>query len=278
MVCGPGEADRYLEGSLKEFKRLCDDAVIVGNNTDEKTEALIKQYGFWFYRDDREWGIHQPSIKTALYERVSRLAPYVVLPLDSDEQYDPSFTREKIFEYAQKHEACYFYIVNLWNDEIHHRKSLGFWNIRMFKHRPELGMVYQKKNLHCGLGPPWAYHYGSYIPHYVRHFGLMKASDRAKKVARYEKYDPQARFKDRAYYEALKTVTSGSRFDEQEMLLALKAEVTKMGSQHKRNAMHSNNIEDFVYVRRNSDGVVLDIPKRHLADTLSGNWSSRGMW
>ena len=68
MVCGPNE--KYLESSLKEFKRLCDDAMIVTNNADEKTKELIKSYGYKTYEDNREWGKDQPNIKTDLLKKI----------------------------------------------------------------------------------------------------------------------------------------------------------------------------------------------------------------
>ena len=44
LVCGQGEADRYLEDTLKEFKRLCDDVVIclagMGDFSKEETFLL----------------------------------------------------------------------------------------------------------------------------------------------------------------------------------------------------------------------------------------------
>ena len=43
MVVGKGEGDRYLEGALKQWEGLVDDAIIVGNNTDKKTERIINK-------------------------------------------------------------------------------------------------------------------------------------------------------------------------------------------------------------------------------------------
>jgi hypothetical protein len=255
MVCGPNE--KYLKGTLDTFKRLCDDAVIATNNADEGTKKLIKDYGYWTYEDNREWGVNQPHIKTDLLAKVGKLHPRVVVPLDADERFDSSYTRELLERYAQEYPACYFYIVNHWNDEAHHRKSLGFWNIRQFNYLPEYGTTYLRKNLHCGLGPPWAYYYGSYVPHFVHHYGLMEAEARKRKVERYEKYDPNAKWKDRAYYEALKTETIGSSFDEKEMLEKLREEVGKMGSQKKNIVMEKQ--KHFVYVRRIIDGKTLDV-------------------
>jgi hypothetical protein len=256
MVCGPNE--KYLKGTLDEFKRLCDDAVIATNNADKETIDLIKSYGYWTYEDNREWGVSQPLIKTDLLKKIGGLRPAVVVPLDADERFDGSYSRELLEEYSRRYPAIYFYIVNHWNDEDHHRKSLGFWNIRQFNYLPEYGLQYIRKNLHCGLGPPWAYHYGSYVPHFIHHYGLMEAEARKRKVQRYEKYDPSAKWKDRAYYEALKTETVGSSFSEREMLDKLREEVEKMGSQ-KKNMFQKHPNEKYVYVRRVADDKRLDM-------------------
>lgn len=256
MVCGPNE--KYLKLTLDTFKRLCDDAVIATNNADEDTKKLIKEYGFWQYEDNREWGKEQPNIKTDLLKKIGRLRPEVVVPLDADERFDSSYTRELLERYSREYPACYFYIVNHWNDEGHHRRSMGFWNVRQFNYLPEYGVQYQRKNLHCGLGPPWAYHYGSYVPHFIHHLGLMDPEARKRKVERYEKYDPNARWKDRAYYEALKTDTTGSEFVEKDMLAKLQEECGKMGKQ-KKTMFQSDKERKFVIVRRFLDGRQLDM-------------------
>ncbi len=193
MVVGKGEADRYLEGSLKEFKRLCDDAIICGNNTDAKTEKLIKKYGYWFYRDDREWGYNQPLIKTDLLRRIGNLSPDWIVALDADERFAPEFTRREAEALANSGEiAFHFLIVNLYNDEQHFAHDTGiqrFWNVRFYKFLPQYGLEFQKTNLHCGLGPPIAYSHGWHAPYYVLHYGLMKPKDRQAKAERYKKYD-----------------------------------------------------------------------------------------
>lgn len=225
MVCGPGEADRYLEASLKEFKRLCDDAVICGNNTDPKTEKMIKKYGFWFYRDDREWGLEQPNIKKDLLVRVGNLKPDWIIPLDSDEVFAPEFTREEAEKLMTSTEiAWYFMIVNLYNDSEHFAHDVGiqrFWNIRFYKFLPRYGLEFQKKRLHCGLAPPIAYQYGWYAPFYVEHYGLMKPEDRQRKVERYDKYDPNARMKSREYYEDLRKELTPRVFNRSKLLKQL---------------------------------------------------------
>lgn len=228
MVCGAGEADRYLEASLKELKRLCDDAIICGNNTDPKTEKMIKSYGFWFYRDDREWGKEQPNIKTDLLAKIAKLNPDWIVTLDADEVFAPEFTREEAEKLIDTKEiAYYFSIVNLYNDTEHFQHGPGiqrFWNIRFFKFLPD-HTIYEKKNLHCGLAPPIFYNYGWHAPFYVEHFGLMLKSDRIKKAERYKKYDPSAKFKAKEYYDDLERDYTPRPFDRQKLLSQLKESV-----------------------------------------------------
>lgn len=226
MVVGPGEAKRYLEGSLKEFKRLCDDAIIATNNADPETKNLIKKYKFWQYEDNREWGVHQPSIKTDLLKRAGKLKPDWIIGLDSDEVFCPQFTRQEAEKLTETKEiAWYFMIVNLYNDLEHFAHDKGiqrFWNIRFYKYLPEHGLEFQKKRLHCGLAPPIAYKYGWHAPFYVEHYGLMKKEDRMKKIERYNQYDPNSKFKGKEYYEDLGRDLKERFFDRTQLLEQLR--------------------------------------------------------
>lgn len=226
MVVGPNE--KYLEQSLKEFKRLCDDAIIATNNADEETKKLIKKYGYWQYEDNREWGKEQPNIKRDLLHKAGKLRPDWIVALDADECFAPEFTREEAERLASSHEiAWYFLIINLYNDRDHFAHGAGiqrFWNIRFYKYLPEYGLDFIKKNVHCGLAPPIMYGYGWYAPYYVEHYGLMSPEDRERKAQRYDKYDPSAKFKDRVYYDDLRKEHKAIPFDRKGLLDKLKRE------------------------------------------------------
>jgi hypothetical protein len=265
MVAGPNEADRYLDASLKELERLTDDAVIVGNNTDPKTEALIRSYGFWFYRDDREWGKCQPLIKTDLLRKVAQLNPTHVTPLDADEVFGKNVTRATL-ESLKDNLGSYFHIQNLWNDEDHYSQSLSFWNVRFYQFDPTR-IGFTNKPVHCGLAPPYAYHQGIYVPYIVKHYGLMKKEDRRRKVERYNKYDPDAKYKDRSFYDALASDWEGSRFNEDDIQRKVEAEVAKYGDQKKTKTPET--MSKYFYVKRLKDGAVLDVPERDLQRTLA---------
>ncbi len=225
MICGGGEADRYLERSLKEFKRLCDDALIVTNNGTTKEIELIEQYGYKHYEDNREWGIYQPDIKTDLLTRAGELKPDWIIALDADEVFCPSFTRDGAETLTKTGEIAFnFLVVNLYNDEEHFAHSAGiqrFWNIRFYQYLPEYGLQFLRKSLHCGLAPPIAYKYGWHAPYYLLHYGLMKKEDRQRKIERYRKYDPNKRFKAGAYYDELGQELPMRKFDGEGLLKKL---------------------------------------------------------
>ena len=248
MVCG-SEADRYLEASLKEFQRLCDGAIIATNNADKKTKKLINKYGFEQYEDNREWGIHQPDIKTDLLKKIGEQNPDWIIAIDSDEVFAPEFTREEAERLTQTDEiGWYFLVVNLYNDEHHFAHSTGiqrFWNIRFFKYLPEFGLQYQRKRLHCGLAPPIAYQYGWHAPYYLKHYGLMKEEDRFKKAARYRKYDPHKQFKGGNYYDELTEELKPFKFQPEKLLIQLKESIDTQPRElpnSLRQALNENNI------------------------------------
>jgi hypothetical protein len=215
-VCGSGEADRYMRKTMEEYKRLCDEVLIVTCNATEKEKELIKEYGFSQYEDNREWGKEQPNIKQALLERAGTLKPDWIITLDMDEVFAPEFTREEAEKLAKTEEiGYYFMIVNLYNDEQHFAHDKGiqrFWNVRYFKYTPEYGLLYQRTGVHCGSCPKVNWAYGWYAPFYVLHYGLMKPEDRQKKIERYQVYDPKRILKP-AYYDDLERELKMHVFD-----------------------------------------------------------------
>lgn len=272
-----GRNEKYLEGTLKEFKRLCDDTILCTNNIDEESIKLIESYGFHHYSDDREWGIHQPTIKTDLLKRVGEMKPDWVIALDADEVFAPEFTREEAEKLANTKEiAWYFMIVNLYNDPDHFAHGAGiqrFWNIRFFKYLPEHGLQYLRKNLHCGLAPPFAYKYGWHAPYYIEHYGLMLKNDRLRKAERYAKFDPEAKFKDKVYYDDLIRELQPKEFNRSRFLQQLRESIDTQPRKQpqsmnkKQQEIQNPQNHKFAYVR-NHMGMVVDIPVAQLEETL----------
>lgn len=230
LVCGPGEADRYLKETLEEFKRLCDDVVVCLCNATEKEAALVSQYDFRSYKDDREWGRFQPDIKTRLLQTILLLEPDYILVLDADETV-PTLTREGLEELSVGRDSCYFYVVNLWNDERHYSNALSFWNVRAYRPRATPDTQFLRKPLHCGNAPPYFYSLParvSYTPHLLVHRGLMDPRDRARKVERYAKYDPHAIHKGQEFYDALAAPGSGSVYNQEDVLNQIKEYVARL--------------------------------------------------
>ena len=263
-VCGK-EADRYLEQTLKEFKRLCDDTIIVLNNATDKEKQLIESYGFKTKEDNREWGLHQHHIKQDLMREVAGLMPDYCVCLDMDEVFDPLMTREKLIEAFDTGDALYFYIVNLW--ETGWNKAWSFFNIRAWKWSNDT--KFENKPLHCGLAPAWCYRYASYAKYFVKHYGLMTKESREAKIKRYEQYDPKAVYKDISYYNALHS-DKCDVLDED----ALRKEIEKeIGVQKKRVMI---NVKKEYYYVKSPQGKVIDIPARDLDETLKRGFTLVG--
>lgn len=207
-VCGVGEADKYLESTLKEFARLCDDVVICCNRTDDKTEQLIHSFNFWSYRDDREWGKYQPWIKKRLCdEYLRKLRPDWVLFLDMDEVFEKRVTKQTLQNLASsKFDICYaFWILDLWDDPLHFREDFLFETFRFWRFLPQCGMEFNNIPLHCGNAPAEIAHYTTFINFAILHYGLLTAKSRQEKFDRYKKYDPEGKYLLKDWYRALLT-------------------------------------------------------------------------
>lgn len=206
-ICGGGEADRYLKATLNNFKELCDETIILGNNLTDKERKLIKEYKFHLVEDDREWGKNQHIIKEEfLKDHVAKLNPVFTVCLDMDEVL--KVNRETLEEWADKGQAWFVYIVNLWEEG--YRSDWSFWNVRFWgwEWKDKLGEAFFKfenRPLHCGLAPKWCYHLQLHAPMLLEHYGLKEKESRNSKIKRYEKYDPNQVYRAKSYYDALKS-------------------------------------------------------------------------
>lgn len=222
LVVGPNE--KYLEETLKEFGRLCDDVIVATCNATKKEIKLLDKYDFRHYEDNQEWGNFQPQIKTRLLNCIYKLKPDWVLVLDADETV-PTVDRRELEAISVGRESCFFYVTNLWNDNLHYSKTLSFWNVRFYKADESKGTQFLKKPVHCGNAPPYFYTIPakkSYVPHILLHKGLMEREDRLKKAKRYEQYDPEAQYKGREYYDALLLDGTGSEYRQEEVLAKIR--------------------------------------------------------
>lgn len=267
-ICGPGEAQRYMRETLDEFKRLCDTTVILCNNVGPAELALIAEYGFHVAHDNREWGKLQWKIKEDFLKwEVAKYAGEgdMLVCLDMDETLDPKLSRTWIQE--AELDAYHVFVVDLWNDPQHYKPEACFWNVRMWRWN---GVVsFKQKPVHCGLAPEWAYHYQKHAPFLLLHKGLMDPADRARKIARYEKYDPLQQHLGKQYYWLLKTDTA-EPFD----LEAVHATIAEEVASYKQTKPRSNSpympkpAGRFAYVR-NPGGNVVDVPEKNLKETLN---------
>lgn len=261
-VCGPNEP--YLEATLKEFERLCDETIICFCNATSKEKDLVKKYGFHTVEDNREWGKFQWMIKeNVLKNHVAKLEPDWVIALDMDEVFESKFNREELEKLANKGGiGYYFYLANLYGNG--YSKETSRWNIRMFKFSPEYGLEYKQKPVHCGLAPEIAYYFGNYAPFLVKHYGLKTKAARDKRVERYKKYDPDAKHLSPSYYEFLASQRKPDKFDENALHEEL---VNEVKDYYFKQPRHKKEKQKF-YLVKTPDGREIDIPERNLDETL----------
>jgi len=264
-ICGPGEAKRYMRETLDDFARLCDVVVILVNNAGADERTLIAEYGFKMVQDDREWGVSQWKIKQDFLQReITKYAEPgdMVVCLDMDETM-PRLTKQWLME--AELDAYHVFIVDLWNDPKHYKPDSCFWNVRIFRWN---GIIdFTKKPVHCGLAPEWARAYNRYAPFLLLHKGLMAKEDRKRKIARYEKYDPNQIHLGHAYYAMLKSDTAEA-FDEAKVHDTIAKEVATYKQSRPRgpSLYMKKQTERFAYFR-NPAGMTVDVPERHVEIT-----------
>lgn len=262
-ICGEGEARRYMRQTLDEFKRLCDEVVILCNNASKEEEMLIDSYGFRRYSDKRQWGHFQWRIKQDFLSGiVSRIAEKgdMMVCLDMDEVLDKNLTRDWLL--SAPFDAYHVYVVDLW--EGGYKPESCFWNVRLWRWTGET--KFRAKPVHCGLAPEWAYLYHRHAPFILKHYGLIKKEDRERRIARYKRFDPHAEHLDRKYYDMLASDTFRP-FDEDALHETVAAEVATYKQTKPTTSMTEKKQQRFAYVE-NPHGVTVDIPEKHLAQTL----------
>lgn len=221
----------FASKTFKNLKDVCDDVFIVLNGASRKLEKLIDFYKFSYWIDGREWGFHQSLIKEeGLLALGKKFAPDWVLALDADEQLCKKLDRKALEELANTEEqSWYFWFEQFWNDYEHVLPSLGNWDVRYFKYSERNGFHYERKPVHCGMAPKWAYQIGFYAPYFIKHYGLMRPEDRLRKVERYKKYDPKAQWCSRDYYLSLEGDYPTEKFNEEEAQTKVVNEIKKIG-------------------------------------------------
>lgn len=284
-ICGAGEAERYLKQTINSFKKLCDETIICLNGEAKLEKYLFDKAGIKTVTDDREWGKDQYKIKEDFVKNhVSKLNPDITVCLDMDEHFTGSTTRETLIEWFQENDTAYCYIVNLWGDRGYNPK-LSFGNVRAWswRNKDKLGdqfYEFEKKGVHCGLAPKWAYAVRRHAPFVVLHHGLQKVVDRQKKIQRYEKYDPEQKLitSPDFYAELAKPNTVGIPINT-EVIQKLEYRAEEE-SKHMAPPPHLEPLipkqKETIFIKRQHDGFVFTIEKERLQNQLNQKYYHKG--
>ncbi len=263
VIVGPNEADRYLERTLKSLSFLCDRVEAVLCNATGKEQAMCLKYSVKTRQDNREWGLNQAQIKHDAHKGRNGW----MLCLDADEVVDQQITKEFLQSYMDRGPLAYHsFLVNHWDEETKYRLDMCFWRVQFYKATLANGASFERSGFDPGIVPYWAASQASYLPMFVRHYGLMKKEDRERKVKRYEKYDPEQKLLPKDYYDALKSTVWADTFDAYRLRQQLKKETDGIPLRPFKKSMPTLK---YHYVKRKSDGVVVDVPDKDLAETLA---------
>lgn len=255
-IVGPGEADRYMEATLKEFDRLCDTTILLGNNIGEKERKLIQKYGFSLVEDNRIWGENQHRIKEDFVRNhVAKLNPDLTVCLDMDEVF-ANVTRESL-EKLDPRDAYYVFIVNLWEEG--YRSDWSFWNVRVWGWHRELDnfFVFENRPLHCGLAPKWCYMLNKHAPFVLEHYGLKEKASRTRKIERYEQFDPKQVYREPSYYNALRS-DNWEKYDRDKIIEDVTKNVASLKQPDGKLLPFQRNVEKVLLER---DGMMIDCDK-----------------
>ncbi len=276
-ICGGGEADRYMEATIKNLKDLCDEVIVLGNKLTDKERELLDKYDCLLVEDDREWGKTQNIIKQDFIKNhVAKLDPDITVCLDMDEVL-VNVTRETLEAQFTKGHAFYVYIVNLWNDGW--RKDWSFWNVRMWgwKLRDKMGdsfFKFEERPLHCGLAPKWCYALNLSAPFVLEHYGLKDKKDRDRKIKRYEQYDPRQVYREPKYYQALATNES-EPYNRDDIIKIIETDVSKLKQPLDKEPPMPKQ-EDRYLIMREADGMTFDVPEKQVSVYLKQKYQGMG--
>lgn len=255
LIVGPKEADRYLEQTLKQL--WVDKVYILLNNADERTKEVAKKYAE-VREDNREWGKNQWRIKQDFLRSLPLKEGDWIWCLDSDEIFDQRFTRQKAEELMSGKDIAYqFWCIQLWDDERHWRKDMSFPNVRFYKYLPGFGLNFHPTPLHCGLAPLYAYKYPSDSGMIFKHYGLMTREERARRIARYNTYDPEAKYKAREWYLGLTADIQPEPFCENEQFYAMLKE-NNVIEYHRKKIPKTMKTIKRIYLFKNRHGRVVE--------------------
>jgi hypothetical protein len=262
-LCGPGEADKYLDLTLRNLEDLCDEVIILLNNVTDKERKLIETYGFKTVEDNREWGVNQWKIKEDFVtNHVAKLKPDMCVCVDMDEVFDKNLTRYGLYElYEKPFDAFAFHIIDLWDDG--YLPELSFWNIRAFRWNGDT--KFAQKNLHCGLAPEWTWAQHYFAPYLLKHYGLKEKAVRQQKAERYKKYDPTAKWLSlqQGYYQLLEKNPRATPFDEEAKHKEVVDFVINIKQKFVKNMKEE---QEIVYIKLKGNGEIVPVPKNKLDD------------
>lgn len=193
-VLARNEADRYLKPVIESLQHVCDDILLLDDNSTDDTGRVAAEMGVIVHRRTGApmWG-QESSARAELWELGSELAgDGWLLIADADQILVAPQTDWQVMLRSWNVDSWAFPLFDCWDTPNQYRAD-GYWRgyqlARPWLFRPSAtpNPVWNSRGIHTGHAPMNALGAPGIAPKsvYWKHLGWMKAEDRQEKLARY---------------------------------------------------------------------------------------------
>jgi glycosyltransferase involved in cell wall biosynthesis len=207
------EADRWLSRALRQHRPFIQEAVIVDDASTDDTVDVVRRelegIPLRLVRNTTSRFANEITLRKQQWEETLASNPDWVLVLDADEILEPRAV-VAIPELIQQTDygVFGFELYDFW-DATHYRDDQWWCAHRsprpfLLRYNPDFFYIWQETPQHCGRMPANVLELNSAtVDLRVKHMGWADPRERARKYARYQALDPEARFGVKEQYESV---------------------------------------------------------------------------
>lgn len=199
MMLVRNEQGRYLEYVLAQMKQICDDLVILDDDSTDDTRKICGMGGARVWASDKSyWGTDELMQRKFLWDKATELCKDGdwLLCLDADETFDkPKHLATLVKGLSDSvADGIAFNLYDMWSPT--HYRDDDLWNahtrpwVMMVRYDKGRDYKWREQPLHCGRFPLNACSQAVLLSPKIQHWGWSKPEDRQAKHDRYMECDP----------------------------------------------------------------------------------------